>query len=379
MGKKISLSELSDKNIIKVAKGKNLPKDYKDKGDYPVIAAGKTIAYLSSHTNYETNTITISSSGANAGFVWKHTYPIWASDCTVIQTNKNIDFNYLYLFLLSKQQLIYSFQSGAGQPHVYWKDIKNIEINFPDLDQQKQIARALDKAQALIDLRKESIAKLDELAKSIFIDIFGDPISNPKGWQKSDLSETYINKGDFVDGPFGSDLKVSDRKNEGVRIIQINNIGINEFRNSNKAYISEKKYLTLKRHEALYGDIIIAKMGEPIARSCFLPNYLEKAIIVADCMRLRVTSPEFNSKFICFYLNLDSTKCLINNLTHGSTRVRINLSILKTLSIINPPLKLQNKFASIIEKIEEQKSLYEQELEKLEENFQALLQQSFQE
>ena len=111
MSNRVKLLELADKNFINVAKGKNLPKDYRDKGDYPVIAAGKSIAYFSSHPNYNNNTITISSSGANAGFVWKHTYPIWASDCTVIEVNEDIDFNYLYLFFfLQKHKLLQALQ-----------------------------------------------------------------------------------------------------------------------------------------------------------------------------------------------------------------------------------------------------------------------------
>ena len=374
MDKKVKLLSICKPKQYKTISKNELVED----GKYLVYGANGVIGKSNKYT-HENPTLMVTCRGATCGSlnISKPFSYINGNAMAFDSIDKNFDLMYLYYYLSSRG--FNDAISGTAQPQITRENLKNIDVLELSLKKQKQIAKTLDKAQELIDLRKDSIAKLDELAKSIFIDMFGDPVSNPKGWKKNKISDTYINKGDFVDGPFGSDLKVSDRTDDGIRIIQINNIGINEFRNSNKAYISEKKYLTLKRHEAIRGDIVIAKMGEPIARSCFLPNYLEKAIIVADCMRLRVSSVNFNPKFICFYLNFDSTKCLINNLTHGSTRVRINLSILKTLEILNPPIELQNKFAKTIEKIEEQKSLYEQELEKLEENFQALLQQSFSE
>jgi len=187
---KVKLEELESQDIITVSKGKQLSKEARGKGNFPVIGAGKKSPYNSEKKNYDGNTITISSSGAYAGYVWFHNYPFWASDCTVIEVNKDdIDVSYLYLFLLNKQQFIYSLQAGAGQPHVYLKNVKNIEIPLPPLTQQKTISKTLDKAKELIELRKTSIEKLDELSKSVFIDMFGDPVENPMGWEITSLNE----------------------------------------------------------------------------------------------------------------------------------------------------------------------------------------------
>lgn len=381
MAKKVYLSELSEKNIIKVAKGKNLPKEYKDKGDYPVIAAGKTIAYFSSYTNYETNTITISSSGANAGFVWKHTYPIWASDCTVIQTTEKIDLNYLYLFLLSKQQVIYSLQSGAGQPHVYWKDIKNIEINLPDLVQQKQIAKTLDKAQELIDLRKESIAKLDELAKSIFIDMFGDPVSNPKGWEVKKLKElsTHILSGNTPKG--GSQVYVDN----GILFFRSQNVWKNRIELDDIAYIDNETHSKMKKSSLKYKDILITKTGRintensSLGRASLFLGEDDSANINGHVYLVRLKKSMIH-EFVLYILTTDEYRDYIRSVCVGAIDKRqINKVHLEEFPIIFPSIELQKKFASIANKIAEQKSLYENELEKLEENFQALLQQSFKE
>lgn len=360
MNKKVKLFELADKKFINVAKGKNLPKNYRDKGDFPVIAAGKSIAYFSSHANYNTNTITISSSGANAGFVWKHTYPIWASDCTVIEVNENINLDYFYLFLLSKQEIIYSFQTGAGQPHVYWKDIKNIEIDLPSLEKQRKIAKTLDKANELIELRKESITKLDALAKSIFIDMFGDPLS--KDIKNFELLGSVAN---IVMGQSPNGDSYND-KGLGEPLLN----GPTEF---GKKYPKEKQYTTNPKKFSKYGDILFCVRGATAGKL----NYSDKKYCIGRGLASISSKSKYSNSYL-FYL-LEYHYDYFQKTSNGSTFINICKDDLFNLKVPISNENLQNKFAKIIEKIEEQKSLYEKELEKLEENFQALLQKSFQE
>ncbi|MFW0742044.1 restriction endonuclease subunit S [Aliarcobacter butzleri] len=294
----------------------------------------------------------------------------------VLRAKKNITINkYLVNFLNTFHYK--GFVSGATRLKLNQSRMAKIPIPIPPLEQQKKIVKVLDLTSNLIEKQKELLKKYDLFLKSKFIEMFGDPISNPMGWENDVLSNVCPNKGDFVDGPFGSDLKVSDRTDEGIRIIQINNVGENEFRDKNKAFIRQEKYLTLKRHEVLQNDIIIAKMGEPIARSCFLPKHIDKAIIVADCMRMRITNNDYNRVFICFYLNFYTTKVLIDNLSHGSTRTRINLSILKTLEIIKPKVELQNKFALIVEKIETIKEKENQKLKQMNDLHNSMMNKAF--
>ncbi|MFY4805015.1 restriction endonuclease subunit S [Aliarcobacter butzleri] len=289
----------------------------------------------------------------------------------------NINLEYIYYYLLSIKEKIINIGRGVAQNNINLSILRDLNIPIPPLQQQEKIVKVFDLTSNLIEKQKELLEKYDLFLKSKFIEMFGDPITNPMGWENDVLSNVCPNKGDFVDGPFGSDLKVSDRTDEGIRIIQINNVGENEFRDKNKAFIRQEKYLTLKRHEVLQNDIIIAKMGEPIARSCFLPKHIDKAIIVADCMRMRITNNDYNRVFICFYLNFYTTKVLIDNLSHGSTRTRINLSILKTLEIIKPKVELQNKFALIVEKIETIKEKENQKLKQFEDLHNSMMNKAF--
>ena len=371
----IKLEEVEMQKIISISRGKQLPKEERGTGKIIVIGAGKKSPYTTSISNYKSNTITISSSGAYAGYVSMHNYPIWASDCTVIEISNEelLDRNYLYLFLISKQELIYSFQVGAGQPHVYWKNIKTIEIPLPPLPKQKAIAKKLDLAQKLIELRKQSITKLDELAKSVFVEMFGDPVENEMGWETQKLSKFC----DFENGDRSSNYPSGDDlSEEGIIFLSSREIVDFRFKPSNSNFITEEKYNQLSQGHCKEGDVLMTLRGNGRGKCCIFRGKYSRGFINAQMIILR-----FNTKMInTFFIELIRNTRMFDNLLRigsGSAQPQITASALKAIPLIIPPLPLQNKFAKTIQAIEAQKILYEQELMKLEESFSGLLQESF--
>jgi type I restriction enzyme S subunit len=116
------------------------------------LQEGKTPAYYHNKSNRSGKTITISASGASAGYVAFHSRPIFASDCSTISENKNFDIQYLYYSLKNLQDKIYQAQTGGAQPHIHPKDIAKIQINFPvSLDEQKAIAQVLSDMETEIE------------------------------------------------------------------------------------------------------------------------------------------------------------------------------------------------------------------------------------
>jgi len=373
----VKLETLEKQKIITVSKGKQLSKEDRDKGDFPVIGAGKKSPYNSIKTNFDGKSITISSSGAYAGYVWFHDYPFWASDCTILKVNKDeLDIYYLYLFLLSQQSLIYSFQTGAGQPHVYWKNVKNIKIPLPPLPQQKTIAQTLDKAKELIALRKESIEKLDVLAKSLFVNMFGDPVENPMEWEVVKLETLLISNA--LNGYFGSK---EDYIDEGTPTIWIGDfidkyiIDINDLKRVKIPEEKKEKYL-LK-----YGDILFCRSSltkEGIAKVGFISKELNEEVIFEDhVIKVSVDTFKILPEYFYFYSYNQFYRLWMYQMSKTSTMTTIGQKEILKSPVILPPLPLQQKFAKIIQKIETQKALYEKELVKLEENFEALLAKSF--
>lgn len=143
--------ELKEKTIIK--KGSPITKELIKEGNIPVIAGGQTPAYYHNESNREGKTITVSASGAYAGFINYFKQPIFASDCTTIQTKNENELNsdFLYYVLKSKQDEFYKLQKGMGQPHVYAKDFENFQIPLPPLEVQKEIVAEIEGYQKIID------------------------------------------------------------------------------------------------------------------------------------------------------------------------------------------------------------------------------------
>lgn len=135
---------IGDLKYIKISKGGVLSsKDFKD-GNIPVVAGGKEPAGYHNKSNRNANTITISASGAGAGFVNFWEQPIFATDCSTISESELYSIKYLYYSLSLKQAEIYKAQTGGAQPHIHPKDLANIYIWLPELQEQKDIAALLD-------------------------------------------------------------------------------------------------------------------------------------------------------------------------------------------------------------------------------------------
>lgn len=133
--------EVSLKSIANITKGQSITKDKVEDGPYPVIAGGQTSPYCHNQYNQDENVITVSASGAYAGYVWYHTQKIFASDCSVIRSKKEreISTEFIYNVLKARQSEIYRLQQGAGQPHVYPRDLAKLKIPIPPPEKQKEI------------------------------------------------------------------------------------------------------------------------------------------------------------------------------------------------------------------------------------------------
>jgi type I restriction enzyme, S subunit len=152
------------KSVCKILKGQSITKEKITEGNYPVIAGGQSSPYNHGSYNYEGNVITISASGAYSGYVWYHNYPIFASDCIVLQSKNEEEQNtqFIYYVLKALQQEIYKLQQGAGQPHVYARDLEKFTIPIPAMPQQIEMLKHIDDLHHQINtLKADAIAVLE--------------------------------------------------------------------------------------------------------------------------------------------------------------------------------------------------------------------------
>ncbi|MEZ8145289.1 restriction endonuclease subunit S [Enterovibrio norvegicus] len=177
----------------------------------------------------------------------------------------------------------------------------------------------------------------------------------PEGWTNyrirdvADTSDRYS----FTGGPFGSDLKSEDYTNNGVRIIQLQNIGDGHFKNKYKIYTSEEKADALHSCNIYPGDIILSKMGDPVARAVIIPSISNRYLMASDGIRLSINKSRFDTKFVHDMINSVPFRNQAEMNSTGSTRKRIGLTQLRELEFICPPLPEQQKIAKILTSVDD--------------------------
>jgi len=171
----------------------------------------------------------------------------------------------------------------------------------------------------------------------------------PEGWCWSRLGDlSSIEPNAMTDGPFGSNLKTADYVDSGIRVVRLGNIGVGKFIDDDKAFVTEEKYRRLAKHEISGGDLIIAALAEPVGRCCRMPDSIGRAIVKADCVRLKphqLIRPEM----IMHWLNSPGGNAQTEARSHGVGRLRINLGDMRDLPVPILPAAEQNVLVSTIE------------------------------
>jgi type I restriction enzyme S subunit len=252
--------------------------------------------------------------------------------------------------------------------------LKQIQIPVPPIDDQRRIAAILDQVDALRAKRRQALAHLDDLRRTVFLDMFGDPAVNPAGFAQRSLGSLATV---FRDGPFGSNLKSSHYVDSGVRVIRLQNIGIGRFVDKDRAYITPEHFASLNKHRCLPGDVLIATMGDPNLRACLQPESVEVALNKADCIQMRVDSTQAQADWVCALINMPGTLRLATSLVLGQTRSRISMGRLRGLEVPVPPLNLQREFSERANSVDAQHAAMKVALEAKDHLFASLQARAF--
>ncbi len=329
--------------ICIVRRGSTITKNKVKEGNVPVVAGGKTATYYHNEANRSGRTITISASGASAGFVNFWDKPIFASDCSTVESqDPSIDIRYIYYFLKFKQDYIYSFQAGAAQPHVYAKDISAIKIPVPSISEQIKIVFILDQVSQLLEKRQQSIEKLDQLLQATFIDMFGDPVSNPKGWCSDK------NLGDVADIVSGitKGRKITGKSLREIPYLAVSNVQ-DKYLNLSIIKTIEASDDEIKRYKLRQGDLLLTEGGDPdkLGRGTLWNNEVDECIHQNHVFRVRLTSKEFTPNYLNWIVGSEYGKRYFLKSAKQTTGIAsINMGQLKKLPLLIPPINLQIQF-----------------------------------
>ncbi|RWX44399.1 type I restriction enzyme, S subunit [Candidatus Electrothrix aarhusensis] len=288
-----------------------------------------------------------------------------------------LDQQYLWHWLGHSAGRLKAKGRGATFLQVSKADIASLQIPLPPLAEQKRIAKTLDTADALRTQCHEALAQLDTLLQSTFIDMFGDPVTNPMGFPVSTLSELYISKKDGTKcGPFGSALKKAELVDSGVPVWNMDNIDpLGRTTLPFRMWITEGKYLKLKAYSVIDGDVIISRAGT-VGKMCVANSGRSKSIISTNLIRVR-----FGADLLPIYFVSLMTYCKgrVGRLKTGPDGAFTHMStgVLDKLKFPLPPLPLQNRFATIVKSVEQQKSRMKTHLTELDTLFASLQQRAF--
>ncbi|MCE5171819.1 restriction endonuclease subunit S [Paenibacillus profundus] len=277
-----------------------------------------------------------------------------------------LDSNFLMYTLMSIAPQLIRSSRGVAQKGIYLKQVRSFEIPLPPLETQKEIAKTLDTAAELLAMRKKQLAELDKLIKSIFYDMFGDPVLNEKGWEVAELSSL----GDVSRGVSKHRPRNEPSLLGGTHpLIQTGDIAQADF--------------IIREYKQTYSDIGLAQSRKwPVGTLCITiaANIAKTAILGFDaCFPDSVvgfTSNErTNNIFVLYWFSFFQK--IIEAQAPESAQKNINLKILNELNVIVPPTNLQNQFAAIVTQIEKQKALLQKAIDETQYLFDSLMSEYF--
>jgi Restriction endonuclease S subunits len=285
-----------------------------------------------------------------------------------ITTDKCIQ-KFLWYSLINRTHELISKGTGSTFKAINKQILFDLKIPLPPLEEQEKIAMVLDKVSELIEKREQQLAKLDELIKSRFVEMFGDPVTNEKKWDKVPLSEL----AEIRIGPFGSLLHKEDYITDGYPLVNPSHIVNEKIVTDKKLTISKQKYNEMKVYHLKINDVVLGRRGE-MGRCAVVT---QSGLICGTGSLLIRSYGKITANFIQKIISFPTFKKTIEDMAIGQTMPNLNVSIVANFQIIIPPLEIQQRYFSFVEQTEKIKVAINSSLDKLRTLKKALMQRFF--
>lgn len=301
-----------------------------------------------------------------------------SQDLTGVLLNKSLILpTYLVLYLHSPK-LKQNFELSARGSTIRGltrSDVENIQVPLPPLETQQKIVSILEKAEETKKLRKQADELTQRLLHSVFLEIFGDPVKNPKGWDVRKLGEIIT---DSMNGLYLPKEKYTFY--DGIKMVHMSDAfyGIVELGGLKRVLATEKE---IDKYRLTKSDLLIARRSlnfEGAAKACRIPEINEPLIFESSLIKISTNSKLATTIYLYYYLNNELVrKKYIYKHISKSTISGINQSNLRSISVILPPIEIQNKFSHFVEQAESTILTQQQSFLKINNLFDALVQKAF--
>lgn len=266
-----------------------------------------------------------------------------------IKDKEKLNASYMRHWLSSIKNDLEKLSNGVTQKNLSATIVRGLKVPLPPLEEQKRIAAILDKADAIRRKRAESLRLLDDLLRATFLDMFGDPISNPKGWDRIELSEILTS---LTSGSRGWATYYAEN---GSKFLRIQNVGKNELLLNEIAYVNAPKNAEAKRTKVNIGDILLSITAD-LGRTAVIPDNFGDGYINQHLAKFSIKYAE--PLFISAYLASSGGQSQIAQKNKGGTKAGLNFDDIKSLKILLPPISLQKQYAVFWNKIQASKKQF---------------------
>ncbi|OYS21715.1 restriction endonuclease [Lactobacillus taiwanensis] len=346
------------KNCCDILDSKRIPitAANRKKGPYPYYGANGVQDYVDDYI-FDDELVLLAEDGGNFGskekpIAYRISGKCWINNHAHVLKPKN-DLNVDYLCYSLAFYNVDKLINGATRKKLTQSAVKDMEIPIVPLATQQKIVNQIKKVQLLKSTKKKRLNKLDELIKARFVEMFGDPISNKRGWDKQ-LLTNLVNKIGSGATPKGGKESYQDH---GISFIRSMNVHDGDFSYTDLAHINSKQANQLSNVIVKSGDVFINITGASVARSCIVPDDILPARVNQHVSIVRckegVLNPIFTNNL---FLNSSFKKLLLSiGSSGGATRQAITKKQLEELKIILPPISQQNEFANFVQQVDKSK------------------------
>ena len=367
------MAKLGD--YVKIRTGKLDANASSESGQYPFFTCAIEPLKIDSYS-YDCECVLVAGNGdLNVKYysgkfdAYQRTYIIESMDKTFL------DVQYLYFFMDKYLETLRSQSIGGVIKYIKLGNLTEADIFIPSIERQREIVQILRKSRELIVLRKQQLAKLDELVKARFVEMFGNPSNNSLGFPYEPLSNCLLSIENGKSFVCSNDM----RQEENPAILKLSAVTYGVYQqDENKAILDSSMFV--KSAEVHKGDLLFTRKNTPeLVGMCAYVNDTAPNLMMPDLIFRLNTNEKINKIFLWKLINHEFFRGKIQNIATGSAKSMSNISKerLEKLAIILPPLHLQNDFAALVERVDQQKQTIQQSLEKLELLKKALMQEYF--
>ncbi|WP_217699380.1 restriction endonuclease subunit S [Leptospira alexanderi] len=356
--KTAKLEFLSD--IADIQKGKTITEEKAVKGNIPVIAGGQSPAYFHNKSNREGNIITVSASGAHAGFINYFDIPIFASDCNTVKSKneKNISTKLIFHFLKSIQREIYQLQRGQAQPHVYADDLSNVKIPLPSFSIQKKIVSEIEK----LEKQEQKVKSEIRYGKTVIQELINGTFSKYKNELLGNLCHSV---------EYGTSSK--SEKEGSVPVIRMGNIQDGKINWNDLVYTNDTS--EIEKYSLVKNDVLFNRTNSPeLVGKVGIYKGERPAIFAGYLIRINYKAELLNPVFLANVLNSETIRNYgFAIMSKSVNQANINGTLLKSYKIPLPPISEQKRIVSEIVKIEKKITELEKQIDLIPKQQEAIL------